>query len=401
MMLPPVCKALDIKESHTGGWMLSSLRRIREHAPENQYAVATVWNNNEFKEVIANGVKYYLLPRKEHIPYKYDKSLELYWKRIDEIFRPEVVHIHGSEFPYGLAYVNACGSDKVVVSIQGIISCYARYYAAGIDFRTVKKCSTLRDFVKRGSIFDEQHNFEKRGKLEIELLKNVNHIIGRTEWDRVHTWAINRNANYHFCGETLRVPFYNHKWSYECCERHSIFVSQASYPIKGLHMLLKAMPLILRTYPDAKIYAAGNDAFNVPFYRLSGYARYLKDLIRENKLDGKVFFTGSLDENAMCERYLKSNVFVCPSAIENSPNSLGEAQLLGMPYVASFVGGVPEIVNWNHDVLYRFEEYEMLAEKICKIFDAKGCFKDISDLSRYDGTRNCNDLLKIYTIIKS
>ena len=56
----------------------------------------------------------------------------------------------------------------------------------------------------------------------------------------------------------------------------------------------------------------------------------------------------------MCDRYLKSNLFVCCSAIENSPNSLGEAQLLGMPYVASFVGGVPEIAGMNADVLYRF-----------------------------------------------
>ena len=74
-------------------------------------------------------------------------------------------------------------------------------------------------------------------------------------------------------------------------------------------------------------------------------------------------FTGMLDEKAMCDRYLKSNLFVCCSAIENSPNSLGEAQLLGMPYVASFVGGVPEIAGMNADVLYRFEETEMLAKK--------------------------------------
>lgn len=399
MMLPPVCKALDIKGSPTGGWMFSSLQQIREQAPKNQYAIATVWNNSEFKDVVVDGVKYYLLPRKEHVPYKYDKSLELYWKRIAKTYRPDVVHIHGSEFPYGLAYINACGSENVVVSIQGIISCCARYYTAGIDCRTIKTCLTIRDVVKRSGIFDEQHNFEQRGKFEIELLKGVKHIIGRTEWDRSHSWAINRNATYHFCGETLRYPFYVHKWSYEYCEPHSIFVSQASYPIKGLHMLINAMPLILRTYQDAKIYVAGSDIINAPFYHITGYAKYLKSLINNNNLEDKIVFTGLLDENAMCERYLKSNVFVCPSSIENSPNSLGEAQLLGMPYVASFVGGVPEIVNYNPDALYRFEEYEMLAEKICKIFDAKGCFKDTSDLSRYDGTRNCNNLLKIYAEI--
>lgn len=98
----------------------------------------------------------------------------------------------------------------------------------------------------------------------------------------------------------------------------------------------------------------------------------------------------------MCEYYLRSNVFICPSSIENSPNSLGEAQLLGMPYIASFVGGIPEIVNWNPSILYRFEEYEILAQKICKIFENKDNFTDMCDLTRYDANINCSTLLGIY-----
>lgn len=399
MMLPPVCKALGIKGSPTGGWMYSSLYRIQENTPNNQYAVATVWSRKDFKEIDIEGVKYYLLPQKIHLPYKYDNSLEIYWKQIADAFQPDVIHVHGTEFPYGLAYVKANGSHGVLASIQGIISCIARYYTAGIDYGDVKKYLTFRDFIKQDSITQQQIKFKKRGELEKEFIHSIDHFIGRTEWDKAHVKALNPTAEYHYCGETLRTPFYSQKWSYNYCEPHSIFVSQAGYPIKGLHMLLKAMPLILREYPDARIYVAGSDIINVPFYRLSGYAKYLKSLISENSLEGKVFFTGQLDENAMCKRYLKSNVFVCPSSIENSPNSLGEAQLLGMPYVASFVGGVPEIVNWNPDVLYRFEEYEMLAEKICKIFDNKDKFIDTSDLTRYDGERNSNDLLQIYTDI--
>ena len=47
----------------------------------------------------------------------------------------------------------------------------------------------------------------------------------------------------------------------------------------------------------------------------------------------------------MCEQYLKANVFVLPSAIENSPNSLGEAMMLGTPTVVSDVGGVKNMID--------------------------------------------------------
>jgi glycosyltransferase involved in cell wall biosynthesis len=42
---------------------------------------------------------------------------------------------------------------------------------------------------------------------------------------------------------------------------------------------------------------------------------------------------------------LKADIFVHPSHIENSPNSLCEAMLLGMPVIATAVGGVLSMLN--------------------------------------------------------
>lgn len=397
-MLPPICKAIGLKEYSVGGWMYSSLKSLIINA-DNEYAVATIHNGDKLIKKDIDGVKWYLLPEKGINPIKYNKKLEFYWRAIQKSFQPDVVHIHGTEYPHGLAYVKACGAEGVVVSLQGVISGYSRYYAAGIDYGNVKKCLTFRDFIKRDSIYRGQRSFEKRGESEIELIRSVGHIIGRTEWDKAHSVAINPHADYHYCGETLRDTFYMRKWSYDNCERHSIFVSQASYPIKGVHMLFESMPLILRHFPDSKIYVAGYDPTNLPWYRITGYGKYLKKQIARLGIADHIEFTGMLDEEAMCERYLKSNVFVCCSSIENSPNSLGEAQLLGMPYVASFVGGVPEIVNWNSDVLYRFEEYEILAEKICHVFSNKDKVDHYDfDRTRYDGEKNTMDLAFIYKI---
>ena len=67
---------------------------------------------------------------------------------------------------------------------------------------------------------------------------------------------------------------------------------------------------------------------------------------------------------------MKTNVFVLPSTIENSPNTLAEAQLLGVPIVASYVGGIPDMMPYPlSEWLYRNEEIEMLAQIIIKAFN--------------------------------
>ena len=235
-------------------------------------------------------------------------------------------------------------------------------------------------------------------KIELEYIRSVKHVIGRTSWDKAHVRAINPDANYYVCNETLRDEFYKHSWNYDSCEKHSIFSSQAGYPIKGLHQLLKAMPIILRKYPDTKLYVAGDNLTKRKWYRISGYAAYIRLLIKKYRLDKAVIFTGILSEKEMCHRYLKSNVFVCPSAIENSPNSIGEAQLLGVPCVASYVGGVPDMMRGCEDNMYRFEEVEMLADKIISIFDNPSTISmgTHSALCRHNPRENAERLLSIY-----
>ena len=79
---------------------------------------------------------------------------------------------------------------------------------------------------------------------------------------------------------------------------------------------------------------------------------------------------GMLSGHEMKEQFLKSSVFVCPSIIENSPNSLGEAMLLGVPVVASKTGGIPDMVTENKDgVLFEKGDVEALAKAILQIWD--------------------------------
>ena len=397
IMLPPICEALNLPVPVVGGWMYSSLKELRKEEGV-EFAVATVYPGREFVEREIGGVRYYLLPLRVKNNLKYQPSLETYWKRIREEFVPDVVHIHGTEYAHGLAYIRACGAEGIVVSIQGLVSVIARYYLAGISYKEILKNLTFRDIVKRDNLLQQQEKFYKRGIIEREYIRSVKHVIGRTSWDKAHVWAINPEIYYHFCNETLREEFYKHAWKYEDCEKHSIFVSQAGYPIKGVHQVLKALPFVLRSYPDVRVYVAGDDITRRPWWRLTGYGAFLKSLVKRYGLEERVCFTGPLNEREMCERYLKANVFVCPSSIENSPNSLGEAQLLGVPCVASYVGGIPDMMKYARKWLYRFEDIEMLAYKICALFENWSiCSNVTEDASlRHNAKINMAQLKAIY-----
>jgi len=110
----------------------------------------------------------------------------------------------------------------------------------------------------------------------------------------------------------------------------------------------------------------------------------------------------------MAGYYQNSHVFVCPSSIENSSNSLCEAQLTGTPVVASFVGGIPDLVIHNETgLLYRFEEYEMMAYQIKKIFLDDNLALRLSQqgkivaAKRHDRRENASRLIKIYENVLS
>lgn len=377
IIIPQAAAKLGINTGAGGGW-LNQLSDIFDKRDDIELCiVAPYLQGSELNYTnFGKGSEFYGFQKEISEPWKYDASVEKVFSRIIAEFKPDIVHIFGTEFPHSLSMVKVFNNPaKTVIHVQGIISAISKHYEAFLPGDVVRKYS-FRDFIRRDNIEKQKRKFELRGEYETEAIKKAAHVFHRTDWDEAVIREINPDVNLHYVQEMMRGSFYSGRWKHENCENHSIFISQGNYPLKGLHIMLEALKHIKERYKRVKLYIAGDDILSVNSFkeklREGYYSQYIRELIKKWNLTENVKFTGNLSEEEMKQRYLQSNVFVSASSIENSSNSIAEAMLLGVPTVASFVGGCSSLIE--HGVtgyLYQADAPYMLAYYICKIFENK------------------------------
>lgn len=349
------------EKSNIGGWLNSVSALLIEAGNEICFLYpAKEINEGQFGKVFYRSFK--------------DYDVEVFEKTLDEI-KPDCIHIWGTEYEYSLSLIEACKNKKLidctVVSIQGLVFfCGYYHYISGIPEKVVNR-NTIRDLLKRTNVCKERKNFVKRGDAERRAFSMAKNVIGRTHWDYMCVKSYNPEINYYHCNETLREAFYHARWDINMCNRYQIFMSQGQYPIKGLHMALEAVRLLKMKYVDVKLYVICDNVFEHPWYRISSYHKYIKNLIENYNIKSNVVFLPPQTEEQMVKLYLSSRVFINPSSVENSSNSIGEAMLVGCPCVVSDVGGTKSLLKDGVEgYLYPYNEPYTLASYISKLFES-------------------------------
>lgn len=409
---PMIAKQLNIDTTVKEGWVDASLRKlVNDSNRELEMGICVPYEIDGIykKDVISleeKEIRVYRFLEHTQTPWVYDKSLEIAFEGIIKDFEPDLIHIFGTEYPHTLACVRAFNNpDKVLIGIQGVMKECAKHYCGGLTIKVINQ-KTFRDAIKSDNIALQQEKFFKRAEFEDEALKLAGNATGRTEFDKKSVLETNPKLKYHHMNETLRQEFYDGCWNIDSLNNHSIFVTQADYPLKGFHDLLKAMPAILEKYPDAHIYVAGNSITGYTTLKekikIGTYGSYLRKLMKELNLLDKVTVLGKLSAEQMKERYLQSSVLVCTSYIENSPNSVGEAMLLGTPVVVPNTGGIPSMADSKEALFYEVGNIKQLSESIIMIFEDKDFVSHLSEAERerafknHDANKNFERLTEIY-----
>lgn len=312
--------------SHNGGGWISSLEQILHSVNDISLGVAFKLNGQMPKNII-DDVTYYCIDSKSD-------GVRKYIDIIDD-FKPDIIQIFGSENEFG----DICSHTDipVVIHMQGCLPPYHNaLFPIGMnkfDFLLGRGLTLKRRFMGWRS----EPSFRRRAEHEINTIRSCKYFMGRTEWDKALVSLFNPDAKYFHCEEALRDSFLNmHKHWVPSSQDKIKIISVISNPwYKGVDLILKTAKLLKR-------FTSMSFEWNVFGVSDIRFYEYKYGIFANNV---NVNIRGSVGKEVLVNELCNSSVYVHPSYIDNSPNSVCEAQFIGIPVLATNVGGIPSLVK--------------------------------------------------------
>jgi glycosyltransferase involved in cell wall biosynthesis len=391
---------------HGAGWQ-DSLENIVKKNSDIELGIAFETQNDSHENRKIDGVHYFPLKAKysviERAQSKYtwstsrNKLIPLSLEAI-KVFKPDVIHVFGSEWCYG--QVAEYSDIPVIIHMQGSIPPYNNaFYPPGynewdeiiFNFKKFKwrKLIALHASLKKRKTWKQQ---------EEKTLRLVNNYMGRTNWDRAIVNLYNPKARYFYCSEALRSSFIENarNWKPTDNTKIKLITTGCSSFWKGLDTIVRTAAILKEKKIDFEWSIAGIVAN--------------KELIEwKEKIkmeDVSIKFLGMIDSDSLLKHLLESDMYIHTAYIDNSPNSICEAQYLGLPIIATYVGGIPSLIDNNVDgLLIPANSPHTLANEIINLAYDKERQKQYSDKSkkkartRHSPSIICENIHQIYNLI--
>lgn len=260
-----------------------------------------------------------------------DKYLVGKYLEVVDSFCPDVIQVFGSEHSFGL--VAGKVSCPVFLHVQGIMGPYYKaFLIPGLTWRKyIFWDGTLQGALLRLYIRSRWRHAVRREKKILSLVQNY---FCRTAWDKAEILKANPSAHIIHCDEVLRPAFYDAApWQPEGDK--PVFVTTISEPsYKGFDVVLRAGKMLKDSGLDFEWRVFGNVA-----------PAFFEMITGVTCSQAGVTLRCVADADTLAEELRRAWVYVHPSYIENSPNSVCEAQMIGVPVVAADVGGVSSLID--------------------------------------------------------
>ena len=366
-----------------GGWMPSLLNEVKKQEGM-ELGVCFAMDGQPFK-AIQDNINYYPFPNHKKpwkdkvldiLYYKHPERDRVLWsqyegrfKQVIDDFKPDIIHIFGSELYFGLAtFVATC---PIILHIQGILSLSIyTWFPSGVS----KRSYIFQDWNPKHiyNRFQLYVYWQRSCYREQEVLKHTKHVIGRTHWDKLATEMLNPDRIYHYGGEILRPEFYK-EHNRLIPKKFTIVTTSSSPMYKGFDYVLQIANVLKNVmHLDFvwQVYGNVDPKFHQKFTGL-----------RYEELNIKLMGVASAIE--LCNAISNATVYFQPSYIENSPNSVCEAQILGVPVVATNVGGTASLIEEGKTgFLVPTNDPFTAAYRICQIANDESLNYSIGKLAR-------------------
>ena len=394
------------KLKYNGGGWVSSLKDLM--SMRTSLGIAFV-SKSQGEVSVIGGVEYYPVFN----PYEKSRSgrvrkllggsalenayiMDAFAKVIDD-FSPDVIEVFGSEHIYGK--IAAYTDVPVVLHLQGILGeCWKSFLPPGMSM--LRYCMSGKGLAGKFGKFYYAESFRRRSRQEKMIFATVKNYIGRTDWDRGCVMKSNPDAAYFPLEEVMRPQFYANagKWKGLDPDNPLIVTTISEAPFKGMDLVLRTADVLVRKYGRKFRWVVYGNTDAGFFEKFTGI----------KAVDVNVTPAGVIDADRLAEALVNASVYVHPSYIENSPNSLCEAQMIGVPSVAADVGGIPTIIdNSKTGILAERGDAGSFAAAIVSLLDSEELSRKISaasvkkSLMRNNPGAIADRLMEIYRIVKA
>lgn len=311
---------------------------------------------------------------------------------IVEDFKPDIIQVFGSEHAFGLVAEHT--DVPVILHIQGIVNPYFKdFLPPGVSWQR-----WLLDRLSPAEILHKcyiRRRWQSACAREERILRHIRHYLGRTRWDHAEVLKYNAGAQIHEGGEIMRQPFYEADIDAisDIPARLSLVTTISEPTYKGFDLVLRTAQLLKEKYAipfEWKVFGNVDPGF---FERITG--------IRAAAVG--VTLAGVAGPEELVQAIAKASMYVHPSYIDNSPNGVCEAQLLGAAVVATRVGGLPSLIqDGETGFLVRKGNAEDMAERIVAMYRNKELLRRVGHnarrtaLQRHDRERIADELMSLY-----
>lgn len=367
------CSLLAGVARTSGTWLFSMAESLTEHGVKLYNITQSDGSDIIHKE--NDGLVEYLLPTYRLVNGMPSQKNIKKIVNIVKAVNPDIIHIWGTEFYFGLLAARGYLKGRILLEIQGLrLSCAPVFYG-GISPLGLLKCIGLREIIRPSlSLPSKKLSFRKWGKYEIEMLGNIKNISTQSDW--IRGWVSNYSSaqtNVFHSFISVRDSFVNEEnWVIPNNKRPVILtMSAGSEAYKGLHVAIKALPLIKKRFPRIELRVIGYFGDKNPSYRKPGYTKYILSLIKKNNLSENVKFVGQKTACEIVEEMRTANCFLQTSFVESYSLALAEAMMVGLPCVVSYAGAMPELAMPQVDALfYSPLDSVSCAQKISMVLDS-------------------------------
>ncbi len=398
-----VCNRYGLDQPIVGGW-LDSLAQVLANYTDVDVTVSYLTANPYEDFFTADGIGYSPILVKDIVDRRSRRWLHGVYERrtvraVEMAIRrvgAEIVHVHGTERPFGIAAVQS--GTRFVVSLQGVLSVYERMYWRGIA-RDPRSWFSVRAVLGHSDVLSDWRAMRRRARAERSVLASATAILGRTDFDRRFARIVAPGVPYFHVGEVLRPPFYGESWRGLSSANPTLYTTTGSAPYKGLETLVEAVGWLVRAGYDIRL-KVGGEVSGWPIWR-----RARRIALQMNVFD-RVLLLGELDAEAVAHELRSCRVYVCASHIENSPNNIAEAQIVGAPVVAAAAGGIPSLVkDRTTGLLVQDGDPWSMAGAIAELLDDPHLCQRLSEearreaLTRHDPRRVAQQLIEAYEAV--